>query len=181
MANPRTIAKIQSRIQERAAYALEFEVKDPRVGFITITRVELSPDLLYGKIFYSVLGGKAERSKAQHMLDSAAGFIQRKVTGVLQMRKAPHLTWHFDDSLIVAQHLDETIKRALERDRLIHEQGQAPDIEPVEDLDEDVLAVDDDEDSEFGAAPGDESDDDSDDEDGVPDESDEEEADDDGT
>jgi len=138
MANPRTIAKLQSRIQERAAYALEFEVKDPRVSFITITRVELSPDLLYGKIFYSVLGGKSERSKAQHMLDSAAGFIQRKVAGVLQMRKAPHLSWHFDDSLIVAQRIDETIKRALERDRLIHEKGAAPDIEPVEDEDDEL-------------------------------------------
>ncbi len=133
MANPRTIARIQSRIQERAAHALEFELKDPRVGFITITRVELSPDLLYGKIFYSVLGGRSERSKAQHMLDSAAGFIQRKVAGVLEMRKAPHLTWHFDESLIVAQRMDDSIKRALERDKLIAEKGQAPPSEPAPD------------------------------------------------
>lgn len=131
MANPRTIARIQSRIQERAAHALEFELKDPRVGFITITRVELSSDLLYGKIFYSVLGGRSERSKAQHMLDSAAGFLQRKVMSVLEMRKAPHLTWHFDESLIVSQRMDESIKRALERDKLIQEQGAAPAIELV--------------------------------------------------
>lgn len=137
MANPRTIARLQSRIQERAAHALEFELKDPRVGFITITRVELSQDLLYGKIFYSVLGGRSERSKAQHMLDSAAGFIQRKVMSVLEMRKAPHLTWHFDESLIVAQRMDDSIKRALERDKLIQEKGAAPEVAPPVEWDED--------------------------------------------
>jgi len=114
------------------------------VGFITITRVELSPDLLHGKIFYSVLGGRAERSKAQHMLDSAAGFIQRKVAGVLEMRKLPHLTWHFDESLIVAQRMDESIKRALERDKLIAQQGQAPEIEPVGDWEDEYGAASDD-------------------------------------
>ena len=143
MANPRTIARLQARIQERAAHALEFELKDPRVGFITITRVELSPDLLHGKIFYSVLGGRSERSKAQHMLDSAAGFIQRKVAGVPEMRKLPHLTWHFDESLIVAQRMDESIKRALERDKLIAQQGQAPEIEPVGDWEDEYGAASD--------------------------------------
>jgi ribosome-binding factor A len=136
MTNPRTIARIEARIHERAAHALEHEINDPRTGFITITRVELSPDLLHGKIFYSVLGGRSERSKAQHMLDSAAGFLQRKIVSVLQMRKSPRLTWHFDESLIVAQRVDDSIKRALERDKLIQEQGRAPEIEPPADWEE---------------------------------------------
>ena len=124
--NPRTLAKLQARIHERAAYALEFEVRAPRATFITITRVELSSDLSVGKIFYSVLGSKADRSKAEHMLASASGFIQRQVARVLDTRRVPRLTWIFDESLIKAQELDLTIQKALERDKVIAETGKPP-------------------------------------------------------
>jgi len=130
MTNPRTIAKLEARIHERAAYALEFEVRDPRSTFITITRVELSPDLSIAKIYYSVLGGKSDRSKAEHMLESAGGFIQRQVARVLDTRRVPRLVWHFDESLIKAQELDQTIKKALERDKAIAETGKPPAEEP---------------------------------------------------
>lgn len=126
MANPRTIAKLEARIHERAAHALEFEVRDPRNVLVTITKVELSNDLSHAKIFYSVLGGKSERSRAEHMLASAGGFIQRQVARVLDTRKVPHLTWEFDSSIEEAQKLDSAIKKALERDRIIHETGVPP-------------------------------------------------------
>ena len=77
MANPRTIARLEARIHERAAYCLQFEINDPRAGFITILRVELSSDVSVGKIFYSVLGDESDRSKAAHMLEGARGYIQR--------------------------------------------------------------------------------------------------------
>jgi ribosome-binding factor A len=126
MANPRTIARLEARILERAAYCIEFELADPRSSFITITRVELSPDLSHGKIFYSVLGDAAEKSKVAHMLESAAGFIQRQVARVLEVRRMPHLRWIYDESIERAEHLDHAIQEALERDRKIHEQGAAP-------------------------------------------------------
>lgn len=145
MTNPRTIAKLEARIHERAAYALEFEVRDPRMTLVTITKVELSPDLLYAKIFYSVLGGKAERSKAEHMLASAAGFIQRQVARVLETRKVPHITWHFDDSLEKAQHLDATIRKALERDKIIAETGKPPEDDDEDEWEEEYEEFADDE------------------------------------
>jgi len=126
MANPRTIERLQARILERAANALEFELKDPRGGFITVTRVQLAKDLSSGKIFYSVLGSEADRSKVAHMLASAAGFLQRTIGRGLQLRRIPHLTWVYDESIAEAAHLDELIGKALERDRVIAEQGQAP-------------------------------------------------------
>ncbi|MFM7299199.1 MAG: 30S ribosome-binding factor RbfA [Planctomycetota bacterium] len=126
MANPRTIAKLEARIHERTAHALEFEVRDPRNVLVTITKVELSKDLSRAKVFYSVLGGKSERSKAEHMLASAGGFIQRQVARVLETRKVPHLTWEFDESIEQAHKLDSAIKKALERDRIIHETGKPP-------------------------------------------------------
>lgn len=126
MANPRTIARLEARILERAAHCVAFELNDPRAGMVTVTRVELSSDLTSGKIFYSVLGSAADKSKAAHMLVSAAGFIQRKVARVLDLRRVPHLRWVFDESIEAAARLDDRIRSALERDRRIQAEGQAP-------------------------------------------------------
>ena len=120
MANPRTIARLQERIRERAAHCLQFEVSDPRAAFITITRVELSPDYSFAKIYYSVLGGDSDKSKAEHMLKSAGGFIQRQVARVLETRRVPHLSWIFDGSAEQAADMDRLIQEARARDRAIN-------------------------------------------------------------
>ncbi len=135
MANPRTIAKLESRIHERVAHCLEFELADPRVGMITLTGVKLSPDLSLADIRYTVLGGASERSKAEHMLQSAAGFIQRQVGSVLSMRRTPTLRFHFDASLEESRRLDQLIAGALERDKEIHSKGQAA-AEPLTDAED---------------------------------------------
>ena len=120
MSNPRTIARLQERIRERAAYCLQFELADPRASFITITRVELSPDFSHAKIFYSVLGGESDKSKAEHMLQSAGGFIQRQVARVLDTRRVPHMKWIFDGSSEQAADMDRLIRDARARDRAIN-------------------------------------------------------------
>jgi ribosome-binding factor A len=120
MANPRTIARLQARIHERAAHCLQFELNDPRASFITITKVKLSPDVTSGKIYYSVLGDDGDKSRAEHMLKSAAGFIQRQVSRVLQVRRMPHLRWVYDETLENAQHIDQLIREARARDRAIN-------------------------------------------------------------
>jgi ribosome-binding factor A len=129
MVNQRTLAKLAARIQERAAHCLEFEISDPRAAFITITKVELAHDLSSGKIFYSVLGPRSAKSRAEHMLQSAAGFIQRKVARVLDVRRMPRLSWIYDDSIERAAELDQSIRRALARDETIHAQGHAEESE----------------------------------------------------
>jgi ribosome-binding factor A len=119
MANPRTIARIAARVQERAAHCLQFELRDPRASFITITRVEVSSDLSVARVYYSVLGDAGDRSKAEHLLDHARGFVQRQVARVLHMRRAPQLRFQYDDSLETAAHIDALIREARERDRRI--------------------------------------------------------------
>ena len=123
MVNPRTIARLEARIQERAAYCLQFEVNDPRASFITVTHVELSTDLSSGKIHYSVLGSESDKSKAEHMLNSAAGFIQRQIARVLEVRRMPHLRWVYDGSMERASNMDKLIREARERDRAINPRG----------------------------------------------------------
>ena len=133
MVNPRTIAKLEARILERAAHCLEFEISDPRAVFITITRVELSSDIRSGKIFYSVLGSPADKRKAEHMLKDAAGYLQRQIARVLKVRRVPHLKWFYDDSVEYAAKMDSAIDEALARDAAIHAGGSPSDEEPEAD------------------------------------------------
>ncbi|MCA8978602.1 MAG: 30S ribosome-binding factor RbfA [Planctomycetes bacterium] len=116
MANPRTIARMEARIKERAAYCLQFELNDPRAGLVTITKVELAQDLQSGKIFYSTLGDESDRNKCMAMLASAAGYVQRQVARVLETRTVPHLSFHFDESLERAANMDRLINEALKKD-----------------------------------------------------------------
>ena len=120
MANPRTIARLESRILERAALVLQSEVSDPRASFITVTRVKLSTDLSSGRIYYSVLGSEGDKSKAAHMLESAAGFLQRQIALAINVRRMPHLKWTYDDSMERASDMARLIKEARERDRAIN-------------------------------------------------------------
>jgi len=120
MANPRTIARLEARILERAAYCLQFELADPRGSFITLTRVKLSSDLSVARIYYSVLGGPSEKSKAGHMLEHAGGFIQRQVARVLELRRMPRLVWQADESAEQAADIARLIREARERDMAIN-------------------------------------------------------------
>lgn len=124
MASEKTIGRIQAQIQRRAAHCLQHEIADPRAAFVTITKVELSSDLTQAKIFYSVLGDETEVSKTQHMLDHAAGFIQRRIGSILRMRRIPTCRWVYDDSILEAARIDQLIQDTLARDEQIR--GAAP-------------------------------------------------------
>lgn len=144
MASPKTIARLEAQIKRRAAHCLQFEISDPRASIITITRVELSSDVATGKIFYSVLGEDADRSKAAHMVKHAAGFIQRQVASVLRLRRMPHLRWQFDESYEESIRLSELIAQARIRDKEINPdlEIEAPATEgnsdPVQNMDTDL-------------------------------------------
>ena len=127
MATPRTIARLQSRIKERVAYCIQFELADPRSVFVTVTNVELSSDLLNVKIFYSVLGDEADRSKVGHMLDHAGGFIQRQMGRVLDTRHIPRIRWAYDDSAEYADRMGDIIREARMKDAEVREKGSPDD------------------------------------------------------
>jgi ribosome-binding factor A len=125
MTNPRTKARIEARILERAAYCVGFELSDPRAAFITLTRVEVSDDLSSARIFYSVLGTRGDKSRAAHMLADASGFIRKQVGRVLRTRRIPALSWIYDDSSEYSAHIQQTIQEALEKDRAINPAAHA--------------------------------------------------------
>ena len=127
MANPRSIARLEARILERAAYAVQFEVHDPRLELVTLTRCELSNDLGHAKLYYSVFGTPADQRKTQVALESASGFVQRQVGRVLRTRRIPRLHWHYDDSVRLAAEMDQKIREALARDRAINPDAHSGD------------------------------------------------------
>ena len=120
MANSRARARIEARIRERVAYCLEFELNDPRGSFVTVTRVEVSPDLSIAKILYTVYGSEGDKSKVAHMLEDATGFVRKQVGRVLRIRRIPKLRWFYDDSIELQAHMEDAIASALERDRTIN-------------------------------------------------------------
>lgn len=75
------------------------EVKDPRVGFATVTEVEVSPDLRYARVLVSVLGSPEEKQEAFDALNHAKGFIRRLVSARIRLRHSPELTFVYDDSI----------------------------------------------------------------------------------
>lgn len=75
------------------------DLKDPRLGFITFTRVELSEDLRHAKVFASILGSEPEKARTLQGLASATGYIRRHLGRILRLRYTPELTFLIDESM----------------------------------------------------------------------------------
>jgi ribosome-binding factor A len=111
MASPR-IRKIADRIQVTVAEMLERRIKDPRVGFVTITDVRVTGDSQQATVFYTVLGEDADLVSTAAALESAKGLLRSEVAKQLAMRHAPSLTFVHDALPESARHLDEVLARA---------------------------------------------------------------------
>jgi ribosome-binding factor A len=89
------------------------ELKDPRIGFVTVTGVETSPDLRQARVFVSVLGSAAKRDATLAGLAAAHGVLQARVTSELRLKRTPQLTFEYDPSvergLRVSQLIDELV------------------------------------------------------------------------
>jgi ribosome-binding factor A len=79
--------------------AIAKDLKDPRVGFVTVTGVKTSPDLRHARVYVSVLGDEPARSESMDGLRSAHGFLQRRLAGELSLKHTPSLTFEYDDSV----------------------------------------------------------------------------------
>ena len=108
--------RVDEAVREVLGDALASDLKDPRVGFVTVTEVKTSPDLRHARVYVSVLGTPEEREASLDGLNSAHGFLQRKVAAELRLKHTPELAFV----------LDETAERAWRIDRLIDEVAPPP-------------------------------------------------------
>ncbi len=91
--------RVDEAVRAVLGAAIASDVKDPRVGFVTVTAVKTSPDLRHARVFVSVLGDEAARAASLDGLRSAHGFLQRRVAAELTLRHTPTLTFEYDDSV----------------------------------------------------------------------------------
>ena len=124
----RRAARVAKRIQQHASYLILYQLRDPRLENITVTRAEVSDDLRHATVYYSVLGTEGKRRAAQHGLESARGLIRSRIARSLKLREAPEIRFKFDQS----------IERAIEVSKLLDKvaaelrQKEAPQ-EPTDD------------------------------------------------
>src|SRR6476646_630554 len=91
--------QVADLIQREISVLIQRELKDPRLGFVTITSVEVPPDLRYARVFYSVLGTPEEQKGTQQALEHASGFLRHELASRLDLRYVPELAFRNDPSI----------------------------------------------------------------------------------
>lgn len=108
--------RVAEAIRKEVSLIIHDKLKDPRVGFITITRVELSRDLRNAKILYSVLGKDEERQKTKAALESALGYIRKLIAERVNLQFAPEIIFREDASSEYSVRIQEVLNEIKEHD-----------------------------------------------------------------
>ena len=116
MADPARAAKLADRIKVVVAQALERRVKDPRLGFVTITDARVTNDLQHATLYYNVFGDEEEAAGTRAALESAKGILRAEVGRNITVRLTPTLEFVPDEIPVNASHLEELLRTARKRD-----------------------------------------------------------------
>jgi len=115
MAKGKRPEQVGDQVRAELAALIQREVRDPKVGFVTVTGVKLSPDLRYGKVYISVLEEEREAETIE-ALQRAAGFLKRELGVRLRLKNVPALVFHADPSLRHGARIEELLSREPPRD-----------------------------------------------------------------
>lgn len=91
--------RVNEAVKEVLSAAISRELKDPRVGFVTVTGAEVSSDQRHAKVYLSVLGRRSQKAATLRVLDSARGFLQGRLAAELRMKRTPELEFVYDESV----------------------------------------------------------------------------------
>ena len=113
--------RIGDQMQRELSQLIQREIKDPRVGLVTVTAVEVSRDLSNAKVFVTVMGREADDASAveesRKVLQGAAGFLRMQLGKAMQLRTIPQLRFHYDASIRRGVELSALIERAVAEDQ----------------------------------------------------------------
>jgi ribosome-binding factor A len=107
--------RINEVLREVVGAAVSTELSDPRIGFVTVTSVETSPDLRTAKVFVSVLGSEEEREATMAGLRSSHGVLQARIAGETRMKRTPTLTFHYDNTIEQGVRISELLEEGEEK------------------------------------------------------------------
>ncbi|MFI7484231.1 30S ribosome-binding factor RbfA [Kocuria sp. M1R5S2] len=125
MADAARAARLADRIKVVVAQALERRVKDPRLGFVTITDARVTNDLQHATLYYTVFGTAEEQQNTRAALESAKGVLRSEVGRNITARLTPTLTFVPDEIPVNASHLEEVLRAAKEKDAEVAAQAAA--------------------------------------------------------
>src|SRR5262245_45035699 len=103
--------------QELSELLTRGEVHDPGIGFITLTRVQVSPDLQMARVFYTTLGDAKARQETARALDRATPFFRRQIGGRLRLRRVPEFEFRFDESVAQQDRIEQILRDLHEEER----------------------------------------------------------------
>ena len=103
--------RVQEALRQEISRIVQTEIKDPRIGFLTITKVELTKDLRYAKVYFSVLGEIKNKALALKGLNSAKGFIKGMVADRIKLRFVPEIAFRIDDSFEHTRAIQDLLER----------------------------------------------------------------------
>jgi len=106
--------KVADLIHKEISEMLVKRIKDPRIGFITITRVEASEDCRSAKVYFSVTGTREDRERSMKGLSSAKGYVRKELGRRIRLRHTPEIIFKFDPSIEYAIHIEEVIRHLKE-------------------------------------------------------------------
>lgn len=121
--------RVNELLLEEIAQLLQRGIKDPRIGFVSVIRVETTRDLQNARVYVSVYGEETDQAEALQGLSSAAGYIRHQLFRSLSLKTIPNLSFVLDDSIAHGVHIASVLKQ-LEQD------GDEPEAEPDEETDE---------------------------------------------
>ncbi len=102
--------RLGEAIREEVSQLVSFELKDPRIGLVTVTRVEVSPDLGHARVHVGMHGSEAERKKTLSALKSASGFVRRELARRLGIRQVPEVDFAYDKGLEATERVAQLIQ-----------------------------------------------------------------------
>lgn len=125
MADVARARKLAERIKVLVAEALTSAVKDPDLGFVTITDVKVTPDLQHSTIYYTVYGSDEEKKQSAEIIERNRGLIRREVGHNLNIRLTPTVEFVLDEIPETAAHMNDLLAQARERDEELHKLAAA--------------------------------------------------------
>jgi ribosome-binding factor A len=129
------VARLNEQLKRELTQLLRFEVKDPRIGLITINDVEVTPDLYHAKVYWTMPGSEEEREQALEGLRAASGYLRGEIGRRMHIRRAPDLHFAFDNTLEHAMHIERLLKEARATEVTVRDEDVAPgDTEPGSDV-----------------------------------------------
>lgn len=118
--------RVGEEIRQELSHALAREVHDPGIGFVTLTRVKVSPDLQIARVYYTIIGDDKAKRETKRALERAAPFLRRHVAATVRLRRVPELHFHYDEG-VEKQMRIEQILLDLQKEREAREaQSAAP-------------------------------------------------------